>query len=85
MSVWFLSAMAEKQKMWLACGGAGIGVWAGLVLWIPCLFILSRPFVVAGDGLRCFLTLSAVMCGNPFSWPLLIAFINVCVGGQNNV
>ena len=53
------------------------------VLGMPCLGLFILPFAVAGDGAKskCFLIVSAFMCGMPSSCPFSTALIRVEIGG----
>ena len=75
-----------------ACPGAGIyasgsgssapasGSSGFLVLQIPDRGPFVRPFDVAGDGARYFLTTLDFINGNPSSWSFSIALINFSIG-----
>ena len=81
-----LSAIAAKQKTWLACGFGRLDGFVGLVVFRrPCLFMQMRPLAVAVEGSKCFRTFSTVRCGNVVSCLFSMAASRVGIGGQNKV
>ncbi len=55
-----------------------------LVLRMPVRGRFIRPLDVAGLGAKYLCIKSAFIKGIPNNWPLLIALINVCIGGLKN-
>ena len=53
------------------------------VVRMPLRSLCRCPMMVASDGGRYFVTFSCVRPGNVRSWSLLMALINVVVGGEN--
>jgi hypothetical protein len=79
-----LSAIAAKQKIWLAWGvGGAVFALVFLVLLMPFLVMRMRPFAVAVDGSKCLRTFSIVKCGKVFNCSFSMAAMSVCIGGQN--
>ncbi len=62
-----LSAIAAKQKTWLACGFGILDGCAGLVvLRMPCLFMRMRPLAVAVEGCECVLLFTSEVADGHF-------------------
>ncbi len=78
-----LSAIAAKQKTWLACGFGRLDGFVGLVvLWRPCLFMRMRPLAVAVEGTIFFTTFSTVWWGYVASCLFSVAASRVGISGE---
>ena len=81
--VWHISSLGFMSS---TCALASrISAMLLLVDWIPWRMRCICPLSVAVEGGRCFLMSSWVRPGKDDSWPLLMAFSNVDLGGEHRL